>query len=562
VGTELSTRPTSTDAYNDHEFRVPHGRYGSMWYRDPLPGCDIAPADDTDRVSVSIVKKASGSDWSNVAIKRIAAVLEATPGRFAGLDATEIGAEMRKINAEGLKSAANRGTNVHTIAEQLLTGVPVTITADMPGGEYRGAVEAFFAQYEPTLVLYEFVCMNRTLNGHGFGGTADAIVEIKGKRYVIDYKSRGEDSRHGAYAQEAAQVGGYSLADYIVVDRQRRLIPELDGALIVSIKPDGYAVYPVDLPKAQAHFVDLHAWWVSRQTEHETYGRMWPKSKKAKDLAPSVPLAPVEQTPEVGPARPTSGENATTDSPPSVVGQTAGPVATPDPAVELANSIADWGGPLKAMLAAEWPSGVPTPGKVRKGEATWTPEQLVRAQAAINEIVGPFPETVGAPQPLRTTDTTGHEGTVEHNGPIVSDDVLDELLATIKGSPVRSIVNGWLSEASAAGVSWQPRITRRLRQVEIARAAYWLASIIADAPDDATDADFVELVQHIIATNAAGMTDVDMAQPIGVLLGALTIGEAHAVCGAAQALIEGRSLITFSDQGRVVLTDSAAIPAA
>jgi hypothetical protein len=140
--------------------------------------------------------------------------------------------------------------------------------------------------------------------------------------------------------------------------------------------------------------------------------------------------------------------------------------------------------------------------------------------------------------------------------------VLDELLATIKGSPVRSIVNGWLSEASAAGVSWQPRITRRLRQVEIARAAYSLASIIADAPDDATDADFVELVQHIIATNAAGMTDVDMTQPIGVLLGALTIGEAHAVSGAAQALIEGRSLITFSDQGRVVLTDSAAIPAA
>jgi hypothetical protein len=313
VGTELSTR--STDAYNDHEFRVPHGRYGSMWYRDPLPGCDIAPADDTDRVSVSIVKKASGSDWSNVAIKRIAAVLEATPGRFAGLDATEIGAEMRKINAEGLKSAANRGTNVHTIAEQLLTGVPVTITADMPGGEYRGAVEAFFAQYDPTPVLMEFVCMNRTLNGHGFGGTADAIVEIKGKRYVIDWKSRGEDSRHGAYAQEAAQVGGYSLADYIVVDRQRRLIPELDGALIVSIKPDGYAVYPVDLPKAQAHFVDLHAWWVSRQTEHETYGRMWPKSKKAKDLAPSVPLAPVEQTSGSDPARSDPDENATTDSP-------------------------------------------------------------------------------------------------------------------------------------------------------------------------------------------------------------------------------------------------------
>jgi len=198
-------------------------------------------------------------------------------------------------------------------------GVDVTVGAGMPGAEYRGAVEAFFEQHDPTPVHLEFVVFNRTLNGHGFGGTCDAIVEIKSKRYVIDWKSRGEDSRHGCYAQEAAQVGAYSLASYIIVDRQRRLLPTLDGALVVSIKPDGFAVYPVDLPKAQAHFVDLHAWWVSRRTEHDTYGRMWPKSKKA--LAPRSSLQPRSRRPRGRwSSRPGSGET--------------------DPATALANDIA------------------------------------------------------------------------------------------------------------------------------------------------------------------------------------------------------------------------------
>ena len=59
----------------DH-FRVQVGRFGVRHYVDPLPGCDIAPAWDGDVPAISTVKKASGSDWSFVALQRVAIALE------------------------------------------------------------------------------------------------------------------------------------------------------------------------------------------------------------------------------------------------------------------------------------------------------------------------------------------------------------------------------------------------------------------------------------------------------------------------------------------------------
>ncbi len=537
MATELATRatPASDDAYGDNEFRVSHGRYGSLWYRDALPACAIAEPDTDDRVSVSIVKKASGSDWSNVTIKRIASALEENPGRFAGLNAYEIGQEMRRINTEGLRGAATRGTNVHTIAEQLLQGVPVTITADMPGGEYRDAVEAFFEQYDPTPVLMEFVCFNRALNGHGFGGTCDAIIEIKGKRYAVDWKSRGEDSRHGCYSQEAAQVGGYSLAEYIVVERQRQALPTLDGALIVSIKPDGFAVYPLDLPKSQQHFVDLHAWWVARQDEGDTYGRMWPKSRKAKIAAPSEPT---------GAGTPSEVEQRVTQ------GQLA-----PDPGFTLATSITEWSMELRKLLADIWPADLPSPGKIRKGEATWDLGQLMRAQAAVDEIVGSWVDA-DRTQPIATQEGTQQDIADIDREPVADPASLDVLLATIKASPCLALVNGWLHEAHEAGRSFSPRKYPTLRNYEISRAAFWLASIIADAPDDATDATFDELVRGLLARVMATELPQMPANPVGVMLSHLSILEASTISNAAQGLVEGRSMLVFTDQGAPVLVDA------
>lgn len=299
----------------DH-FRVKVGRYGDRWYTEQLPTCVVAEASEWIGPSISICKKASGNDWSFVALKRVAEAMETEKyrnlARWPYADRYEA---LKAINKVGLNAAAQRGTNVHLAFDALLHGQPMPITDDMPGADYRGAITQFFEQYNPTLVAAEFVCIHRDLNGAGYGGTCDAIIEIDGlmsqrMRYLVDWKSRGADSEHGAYPEEAAQVGGYGGSQYIIVEGdhgpERRLMPELRGGLIVSVKPDGCRVYPVELDKAFTHWTALHAWWVARQDERVAVGK---------------PLAPRKNSPGAAPpsvAPVTAGEDAPPDDSPAI----------------------------------------------------------------------------------------------------------------------------------------------------------------------------------------------------------------------------------------------------
>lgn len=277
----------------DH-YRVKVGRYGDRWYTDPLPGCQIAPAVEATWPSVSIVKKASGSDWTNVAIKRIAGALRDDPRCLNGLDFEACKDRLRSINRLDLSQAARRGTNVHTYFEMALRGHGVRhITGpDEDGGGYLPAVQAFFDAYQPELVAAEIVCINRDLNGVGYGGTADGIIRIDGLNYWVDYKSRGDDSAHGAYAEEAAQVGAGARAQYMVTEGpdgpRRQTIPDLAGGLVISVKTDGVRIYPVDLDKAFAHWTNLHAWWVARREEKAAIGKPWAPRSVTHDAADSL----------------------------------------------------------------------------------------------------------------------------------------------------------------------------------------------------------------------------------------------------------------------------------
>lgn len=278
----------------DH-YRVKVGRFGDRFYTDPLPACDLAGADDDTYPSISTVKKASGQDWSYVAMKRVAKALTAKPDRFVGMDTfTEVYDRIKSIDKVDKEAAFARGTAVHLYAEDRLRGVAEP-RRDIAGGDYFDAVDRFFDDYQPELVAAEVVAINRTLNGAGYGGTLDALVRITlegmiqmrdaERAFIIDWKSRGEGSDHGAYPEEAAQLGGYSFADYIIVEGpngpERRQLPELAGGLIISIKSDGYRVYPIDLPAAQEHWSALHSWWVARRNERDAVGRPWAPHKSS-----------------------------------------------------------------------------------------------------------------------------------------------------------------------------------------------------------------------------------------------------------------------------------------
>jgi hypothetical protein len=259
----------------DH-YRVKVGRYGDRWYCDPLDEDQRWEPTDATWPSISTVKKASGSDWTFVGLKRVA---ETNP------DLTGLGFEMRyetlkAVNKTGLSAAARRGTNIHLYCESKLHGNPVTIAEGAPGHEYMPAVDAWFDQHQPELVAAEYVVIHRDLHTVGYGGTPDGLIRIAGELYAIDWKSRGADSDHGAYPEEAEQIAAGARAQYMIVQGpngpERQTIPAVTGGLVISIRPDGCRTYPINIDHAWLHWEARHAWWCARRTEREPIGRQWP----------------------------------------------------------------------------------------------------------------------------------------------------------------------------------------------------------------------------------------------------------------------------------------------
>lgn len=281
-------------------FRVKVGRFHERWYTDPQPTCAIAAASDWRGPSISAVKKASGSDWTNVAIRRIAASDADTFIALAAMEPDERAKWLRDINTDDLKVAAGRGTIVHYWAEQMLLGdEPTEPTAldlaawnvpaeSLPEAKlYLNAIRTWFDKHQPELIGKEIVVFNRALHGYGYGGTADAWVKINGQNVAIDWKTRTRSSRHGAYAEEGAQIAAACNAEYCIIDIDgvpgRARIPKFDHGLVVSIKPEGCETFPIDLAAAQAHWVAMHAWWTARRDETRAIQKAMPKETAAID---------------------------------------------------------------------------------------------------------------------------------------------------------------------------------------------------------------------------------------------------------------------------------------
>jgi hypothetical protein len=245
---------------------------GTRYYIDPLPTCKIARATKDRWPSVTTVKKA----WSKPFRKKLPS------GEVVPLDAYWC-AEYAVDNARTLRhmdydeavktiatssgrtltKAANRGTAIHSVLETL--AVNGDVDEDYLTDEARPFVAAcrqLVADCEPKWLLSEVVIVNR---GVGFAGTLDAIIEIDGKRYLVDWKTRG--GPHGAYEEDAAQLGAYAMAEYFInADDKRERLPKVDGGLIVSLTAEnGYKLFPIDLLEAANAFADMHECWRRRK---------------------------------------------------------------------------------------------------------------------------------------------------------------------------------------------------------------------------------------------------------------------------------------------------------
>lgn len=289
----------------DH-YRAEVGRYKDRWYIDPLPACAIASATDACWPSFSHIKKAAGQDWTYTSYKRIAELPAEQWTELAGLAPDRRLARMLEANKADMNRAFRRGTNIHTYLEMALRGNcdPTFVTGpDEPGAEYMPAVKDFLNNYQPELIAAEYVYVGRDLNGVGYGGTADCDLHIPGiGKARVDWKSRGAESKHGCYPEEAAQLAASDSADYIIVEGDdgpmRRRVPQVDLGLIVSIRPDGVRLYPIDLEAAAPYWRSLHSFWVAQRDDKAGVGRQLAprKSTTPPALADLIAAAPDVET--------------------------------------------------------------------------------------------------------------------------------------------------------------------------------------------------------------------------------------------------------------------------
>jgi hypothetical protein len=142
-------------------------------------------------------------------------------------------------------AAANRGTQVHGLAERLAQGEEVDVP-DALRGHVESAVR-FLDDWNVQPVITEAVVVSYK---HMWAGTLDLIADLAdGQRWLLDYKT----SRSGAYGDTAFQLAAYRYADCYLdpVSGVELPMPEVDAAGVAWIRADGYDLYPYEAGAAQ-----------------------------------------------------------------------------------------------------------------------------------------------------------------------------------------------------------------------------------------------------------------------------------------------------------------------
>ena len=136
------------------------------------------------------------------------------------------------------------GSLFHDLAEQIAAGVPVSVDVFEP--EIRTYVEAFLEWVKTSQVEYEALECAVFSREHGYAGTMDAIVNLGGRKLVLDYKT-GKD----VYDEVALQLAAYARAEGVYLGPGNVApMPAVDGAVVIHVTAEGYRVVPVEIGDA------------------------------------------------------------------------------------------------------------------------------------------------------------------------------------------------------------------------------------------------------------------------------------------------------------------------
>lgn len=157
-------------------------------------------------------------------------------------------------------AAANRGSAVHSLAEAIVKGQPVTVPVEL--APYVLAYQSWIEKFQPDfLAVEEMVCSLE----YQYAGTLDSIAVIAGETWLLDIKTS-----KGYYPETALQLAAYGHAEFIgrENDPVQYAIPPIDQYGVIHVTPAGAELIPYDVTDVEfAAFLAVkraHRWRSTR----------------------------------------------------------------------------------------------------------------------------------------------------------------------------------------------------------------------------------------------------------------------------------------------------------
>lgn len=154
---------------------------------------------------------------------------------------------LKRAPDRNTKEAADIGSEAHDLFERLAKGESV--------GRVHPDLAPFVEHFEEFLALCEpeFIFLEETVwsDEDGYAGSFDALATLhgegagplQGKTLFFDWKT----TRSGVHEEVALQLSGYRHASHIIrPDGSRVPLPKVDGGAVLHVRPEGWALYPVE----------------------------------------------------------------------------------------------------------------------------------------------------------------------------------------------------------------------------------------------------------------------------------------------------------------------------
>ncbi len=160
---------------------------------------------------------------------------------------------LRKHHRGVWDDKASRGTAVHAMALAWAQGQTIDVPEDC--ASFIDALERFYVEWRPRWVELERSVVYDVAPDQ-YGGSFDAIVDLGGRRYLIDIKTGA-----AVYPDTALQLAAYRYATHMgVYDDQGELVEvepmlDVDGCAVLHLRDDGsYALVPMESGHDQWRF--------------------------------------------------------------------------------------------------------------------------------------------------------------------------------------------------------------------------------------------------------------------------------------------------------------------